>query len=193
VTRTASRQLVLVKHAVPVLDASRPAREWQLGAEGEGQARALAMALRRFLPFRLATSTEPKATRTAEIVAGELGIERTVIEGLREIDRPALPIMPRDEHERFNARLFQQFDDPVIGAESARAALDRFAWAIRDVVAQDSVQNIVVVTHGTVIALFAASHNPVDAFQLWQRLQCSACVVLGLPSFQLVEIVDPVA
>ena len=37
-----STALVLVKHALPVLDPSKPAREWQLGAEGEVQAKRLA-------------------------------------------------------------------------------------------------------------------------------------------------------
>lgn len=187
------RQIVLVKHALPVLDPARPARHWQLGAEGEAQARALAVALRRFNPFRLVTSTEPKAMRTAEIVANEFGVEVTGLEGLREIDRPVLPIMPRDELERFNAQLFEQFDAPVVGAESARAALERFSRALEEVAAAGSASNVVVVTHGTVIALFAAAHNPLDAFHLWQRLDCSMFVVLALPSFQLLEIVNPIS
>jgi 2,3-bisphosphoglycerate-dependent phosphoglycerate mutase len=189
---TPTRRLVLVKHALPALDDSRPACEWQLGAEGEEQARRLAVTLRRFVPFRLFSSTEPKAARTAEIVAAELGIEMASFDGLHEIDRPVLPIMPREEHERFNARLFTAFDEPVIGTESARAALGRFAPAVQDLVEQEPAQNVVVVTHGTVIALFVAAHNQVDAFQLWQRLPCSACVVLGLPALELLETVDPV-
>lgn len=187
------RQIVLVKHALPVLDPARPAREWQLGAEGEARARSLALALQRFAPFRLVSSTEPKAMRTAEIVADAFGVELTGVDGLQEIDRPVLPIMPRDEHERFNARLFEQFDAPVIGAESARTALERFSAALGDVVASDPTSKVVVVTHGTVIALFAAAHNPLDAFHLWQRLDCSMFVVLALPSFQLLELVNPIS
>lgn len=188
-----ARRLVLVKHALPVLDDSRPAREWQLGVEGEEQARRLVVTLRQFAPFRLASSTEPKAARTAAIVAAELGIGMTTLDGLREIDRPVVPIMPREEHERFNVRLFTAVDEPVIGTESARAALERFAPAVRDLLGQEPAQNVVVVTHGTVIALFVAAHNQVDAFQLWQRLQCSTCVVLGLPALELLETVDPVS
>jgi broad specificity phosphatase PhoE len=139
------------------------------------------------------TSVEPKAMRTAEIVANQFGVEVTGIEGLQEIDRPVLPIMPRDEHARFNARLFEQFETPVIGAESARAAVERFSLALGDVVGSDAASNVVVVTHGTVIALFTAAHNPLDAFHLWQQLECSMFVVLALPSFQLLEIVNPIS
>lgn len=66
------RQLVLVTHALPALDGAKPPREWILADEGENQARRLASALRRFLPFRVLSSPEPKALRTAELLALEL-------------------------------------------------------------------------------------------------------------------------
>lgn len=186
----ASRQLVLVKHALPMLDPARPAREWVLGAEGERQAAALAEELRRFLPFRLAASPEPKATRTAEIVADVLGLGLHHEDSLREIDRPVLPIMPPEEHERYNLRLFAEFDRPVIGTESARDAQHRFAAAVSRILEEDASQNHVMVAHGTVLALFAAGEDRTRAVSLWKRLQCPSFVVLDVPSMQLREVVD---
>jgi broad specificity phosphatase PhoE len=107
----------LIKHAQPVLDATVPAREWVLGAEGEEQSKRLGASLRRFIPCRLVTSPEPKALRTCEIVAGELNIPMTIVDGLQEIDRPVLPIMAPAEHERVNARIFSEADSRVIGGE----------------------------------------------------------------------------
>lgn len=186
----ASRQLVLVKHALPVLDPARPAREWVLGAEGERQAAALAEELRRFLPFRLAASPEPKASRTARIVADALGPGVDLDDGLREIDRPAIPIMPRDEHERYNLQLFAEFDRPVIGAESGREAQRRFAEAVARTLEKDASTNHVIVAHGTVVALFAAREDRAQAVALWKRLQCPSFVVLDLPSMRVREVVD---
>lgn len=185
-----SRQLVLVKHALPELDPTRPARAWVLGTEGERQAAVLADELRRFMPFRLAASPEPKASRTAGIVADALGLGVHLDDGLREIDRPVLPIMPRDEHERYNLRLFAEFDRPVIGAESAREAQQRFSAAVARLLAQDPSQNHVVVAHGTVVALFAAGRDQAKAVALWKRLQCPSFVVLDLPSMEVREVVD---
>src|SRR5262245_51514256 len=122
--------LVLVKHAHPLLDATKPAREWDLASEGEGQAKRLGALLRRFVPCRLVTSPEPKALRTSEIVAGELGISLAIVDGLREIDRPVLPIMSSHEHESLNARIFMEFDHRVMGSESAREARQRFAETV---------------------------------------------------------------
>jgi broad specificity phosphatase PhoE len=185
-----SRQLVLVKHALPVLDPARPAREWVLGADGERQSAALAEEVRRFLPFRLTASPEPKASRTARIVADAVGLDLHHEDGLREIDRPVLPIMPRDEHERYNLRLFAEFDRPVIGAESAREAQQRFAAAVARILEKDASRNHVMVAHGTVVALFAAGEDRAQAVALWKRLQCPSFVVLDVPSMQVREVVD---
>lgn len=189
----ASRQLVLVKHALPILDPARPAREWVLGPAGERQAAALAGELRRFLPCRLTTSPEPKAARTAEIVGNALGLGVHRMDGLREIDRPMLPIMTREEHESHNLRLFADFDQPVIGAESAREAQHRFAAAVARTLGRDESQNHVMVAHGTVIALFAGGGDRAQAVALWRRLQCPSFLVLDLPSMQLREVVDRIA
>jgi broad specificity phosphatase PhoE len=184
------RRLVLVKHALPILDPTRPAREWVLGPEGERQAAELADQLRRFLPFRLAASPEPKASRTAGIVAEALDLGVDLDDGLGEIDRPALPIMDRDEHERHNLRLFSEFDRPVIGAESAREAHERFAAAVARTLDKDASRNHVIVAHGTVIALFAAGEDRAQAVTLWKRLQCPSFVVLELPSMRVDEVIE---
>jgi probable phosphoglycerate mutase len=182
-------RIVLVKHALPILDASRPPREWLLAPDGEQQAKRLAVALRRFAPLRLVTSSEPKARRTAEIVAGELDRALTVVAGLQEIDRPALPILPASEHERLNARAFAEFDRAVIGRESARDARHRFTEAVSNELQRTHEDNnLVVVAHGTVIALMVSAHNPVDAFDLWRRLRCPSFVVLDAAAMALLEV-----
>lgn len=182
-------RVVLVKHAQPALDATKPAREWNLAVEGHEQSRRLASSLRRFIPCRLVSSPEPKALRTCEIVADELGISMTVVDGLQEIDRPVLPIMSASEHERLNARIFAEFDRRVMGLESAREAQDRFETTVQKVLGQTKVDNLVVVTHGTVTSLFVSQHNHVDGFQLWKRLQCPSFAVLERPSLRLVDVV----
>jgi broad specificity phosphatase PhoE len=180
----------LVKHAHPLMDATKPAREWDLAFEGERQAKRLGALLRRFVPCRLVTSPEPKALRTSQIVAGELGISPTTVDGLREIDRPVLPIMSSREHERLNARIFMEFDRRIMGRESAREAQTRFAVAIETELARTEEANLVVVAHGTVISLLVSQHDNIDPFELWKRLQCPSFVVLEKASLGLVEIVD---
>jgi broad specificity phosphatase PhoE len=186
-----SRLLVLVKHALPVLEGSTPPREWPLSDEGKAQAARLAERLGRFAPFRLSTSPEPKALQTSEIVAGELGIPLDVVEGLREIDRPAQPITSTEEHRALNAPIFWNMEVRVTRMESGREALERFEAAVRGVLrSAGDDENVVIVTHGTVLSLFVSAHNPIDAFNLWATLDCSALVVLDASTLSLVET-DP--
>ena len=182
--------MVLVKHAQPVLDGTKPAREWGLTAKGEEQAKRLGAALRPFIPCHLVSSPEPKALRTCEIVADELDASMRVVEGLREIDRPVLPIMPASEHEQLNARIFTEFEHRVMGRESAQEARQRFGDAVTTEALRTEANDLIVVAHGTVISLFVSEHNDVDSFGLWRRLQCPSFVVLENSSFRLLDVVD---
>jgi broad specificity phosphatase PhoE len=181
--------LVLVKHALPVLDSSKPAKAWQLGAEGERQAKPLAEHLRAFAPLRLIASPEPKATRTAELVAAELGIRSASVDGLQEFDRPQLPLLSKAEHERANEEIFVDPNRRVLGTESGRDALNRFSAAIAAELERTQTQSLVVIAHGTVISLFVGAHSAVDAFALWKQLVCPSYVVLNVPSYSLREVV----
>jgi broad specificity phosphatase PhoE len=183
-------RLVLVKHAMPVLDATRPAREWTLGPDGERQAAELAGRLRPFSPFRLVSSPEPKAATTAAIVGDTLGLTTHSVNGLQEFDRPALPILSPDEHERVNAEIFARPDRPVLGRESAAAALARFRKALLAEIAMQPESDLVVISHGTVIALFVAAHNPLHAFSVWKRLPCAGFAVLRVPGYSLIYLQD---
>lgn len=186
-------RLVLVKHALPQIDASKPPREWHLGAEGEAQAKRLAERLRAFEPLRMVTSPEPKAARTAELAAAELGLTVACVDGLQEIDRPALRLMSREEHAAVNQAIFTEPDRRVLGSESAREALERFSAALGSELRKNPGLPLVVTTHGTVISLFVGNHNAIDAFALWKRLECPSWVVLEDPAFTLVEVVDNAA
>jgi broad specificity phosphatase PhoE len=183
-------RLVLVKHAQPVLDAAVPARLWTLGEVGEVQATRLAWKLRELMPLTLVCSREPKAKRTCEIVASELGVSMRVVDGLEELDRPVLPLMSAEEHDRLNSRIFEDLAKPGIGEESGLQALGRFTTALTKAIDEAATDTLVVVTHGTVVSLLVSKHNDVDPIALWRRLSCPSFAVLTLPTFELRAIVD---
>jgi broad specificity phosphatase PhoE len=183
------RLVVLVKHAMPELEAGVAPQHWTLGSRGEAGARRVATELRRFGSFRLEHSPEPKASRTAELIALELGLERHERRGLEEIDRRASPLLSRAEHTAHNARLFASPSRAVVGGESADRALARFESALGAAVADTPAnEHLVVITHGTVIALLVAARDAVDGFALWQRLQCPSFVVLRAEGYRLCEV-----
>jgi broad specificity phosphatase PhoE len=184
--------LVLVKHALPVLDPAVPPRHWRLSVEGEHQSRRLASRLRAYAPLRLVASPEPKALLTGQLIASELGLNVSTAAGLKESDRSALPLMSKAEHERIVAPIFEDLHGRVLGAESGQDALTRFSAAVDTELEQTEAPNLVAITHGTVISLFVAAHNDIDGFELWKQLACPSFVVLDVPSFSLREIVSAV-
>jgi 2,3-bisphosphoglycerate-dependent phosphoglycerate mutase len=185
-----SGRIVLVKHAKPILDPTQPAREWKLGPEGEAQSQRLAERLRSFLPCGLLSSPEPKASRTCEIAAAELGLPMKAVTEFREIDRRLLPIMSSAEHEALNGRIFAESEQRILGCESAREATERFTTAMLRELERTEEENLVVIAHGTVISLFVSAYNSVDPFELWRRLHCPSFVVVKRPSLALVEVID---
>ena len=113
----------------------------------------------------LLSSTEPKARETAELIAPLLGLEVDLSDGLRETARRSVPWLERDELERGIRRLFERPDEVVFGEESASAALARFAAAVENL-----PESAVVVSHGTVLSLYAAPKTARDPYALWQSL-----------------------
>jgi broad specificity phosphatase PhoE len=180
------RFVVLAKHGSPALDPTTPAREWALSTRGESEALLLADKLRPYAPFQLVSSCEPKARRTADLVAEALQTTIRVVDDLREIDRPVLPIMEPARHRELNRPLFREPDRAVFGSETANAALCRFQAAILIEANRCAPASLVAISHGTVIALLVAMHNSVDGFELWSEFGCGEFVVLEMPSFRLV-------
>ncbi len=118
-----------------------------------------------------------------------LGLKTATVEGLGEFDRPALPLMTAAEHDRVNAAIFEDLSSVVLGRESGAQALARFSAALAAAIdAASDARTLVAVSHGTVIALFAAAHNDIDAHELWRRLQCPSYVVLSAPQYRIIRV-----
>jgi len=183
------RYLLLIRHAAPQIVPDVPAARWRLSDEGRQQADLLGKRLKRYVPETIISSIEPKAMETAEIVAAQLHILAATAPGLHEHDRTHAPFVPASDWHSTMKTFFAQPSELVWGCETAEQARDRFCCAMADVVIQHPAGNVAIVAHGTVITLFVAQHNPVDPFTFWRQLGLAGCVVLALPSYQLVETV----
>lgn len=174
--------LILIKHARPQIVPAQRAPQWRLGDEGRRQCDALAETLARWQPELLIASAEPKATETAQLTAQRLGVPWRTAPGLHEHDRSRAPYLADDEAYRAQIReLFARPDEPAFGTETARAALARFSAALDDALASVTERSVAVVTHGTVISLYAAHRFGMDGYTLWWRLGLPARVVADAP------------
>ena len=158
--------MLLVRHSAPELDPSAPADEWRLSEEGRLRCAALAARLAAAVPRVLVSSTEPKAHQTAELVAPALGLDVVLSDGLRETARRTVGWQSNAERERGIRELFERRDEVVYGEESAAEALARFESAVAGL-----PEPAVVITHGTVLSLYAAKLTGRDPFELWRSLE----------------------
>ena len=184
--------LILIKHATPVKDPERPSHEWELSEAGREQAIKLAKGLEASgLSFDLVcTSNEPKAEETGQIIAAELDRPMQVVADLHEHDRSNVPVMPTREFISSVALFFREKDRLVLGRETARDAKARIARAIETLMREHDGKDIAIVTHGTVLSLFAADFLNEDPFQLWRRMGLPSYIAMDWEKREMIRVVD---
>lgn len=177
---TAVRQLILVRHASPRPDPTRPASRWVLSDEGRARSQALARSLAAHRPAAIVSSEEPKARETARIVAAHLGLEAHALPDLGEHARESVPFF--DDVAEFEAaveRALASPDERVFGEETANQALARFDRAVARALRRHA-GTLAIIAHGTVIALFVASRTGGDARELWRGLGLAEGVAIEM-------------
>ena len=165
--------MLLVRHSLPEVDPALPAEEWPLSEEGRRRCGPLAGRLRAYGPTAIVSSTEPKSRETADVVGAELGLEVRESAALRETARRTVPWLEAEEFRQAVRALFDRPDDVVFGEESAAEALARFSAAVDRLPGET-----VVVSHGTVISLYAAARTGRDAFAIWSGLELPDLLVV---------------
>jgi broad specificity phosphatase PhoE len=183
-------RLILIKHAKPEIDANLPSHEWSLSPDGRRFSAVLAARLRAHSPRIVVSSTEPKAVQTAQIIAEALAIPAGVEPGLAEHDRSNVPMMKTRDFISSVANFFARPHQLVLGGETAAQARNRIVNAIDGLIDRHGSGDFAVVTHGTVLALFAAPLMETDAFELWREMGLPSYLVFDRPGMELVERCD---
>lgn len=185
------RYLILVKHSLPEVNPAMPAHAWRLSDEGRRRCAVLAARLTTYCPATIVSSREPKAAETATLLATAFGAPARQADDLHEHDRRAAGFLPEAQFEAAVESFFAHPHELRFGSETADQAHVRFHAAVeREVAAAPG--NVIVVAHGTVLALFVARCAGVAPFPLWQRLGLPSYVALTLPDYQLSSIADTV-
>jgi len=181
-------KLILVKHSLPEILPDIPASEWHLSAEGRKRCQVLGDNLARHDPDLIFSSQEPKAEETAQIIAQQLGKPLFIIPGLHEHERKTVRFTNEDQFIASVKKFFELPDAPVFGEETATQSLNRFSSATDELISQNRDQNLVVVSHGTVITLFVANNCGIEPFPFWSRLDLPSFVVLSTPDLEVLSI-----
>ncbi len=167
--------LHLVRHGRPLIDAARPASQWELDPAFYDDVWALRASAR--LPTRAAwfCSPEPKAQQTAQLLTdGAVG----VLDDLREHERGAGLL------DDFAIAVRHAFAAPHVAAveswEPLSCLRDRLLPAVRRIREAHAGEDVVLVGHGTAWTLLAAemTGEPPD-MERWSALAMPDVVELA--------------
>jgi 2,3-bisphosphoglycerate-dependent phosphoglycerate mutase len=99
----------------------------------------------------------------------------------------------REEFLEAVTTLFARSEELVFGDETGLEAQDRFAGAVESVIAAYPRENIAIVTHGTVLSLFASNHTGQNGYSIWQNLGMPAVVAFSYPNMELLAQENEIA
>jgi broad specificity phosphatase PhoE len=186
------RRLILVRHAAPEVQPDLPARDWPLSSDGRIQAERLAVRLASLrAPPIVFSSPERKAFETAGLIACALGLKVERVADLREHDRSGAGYLAADAFAAAIARFFSRPEELVFGRETAAQAGARFTAAVHELSARTPDRDILLVTHGTVMTLYAAAVAGVEPLPFWRGLGMPAAIVFSLPDHRLLQRLQP--
>jgi broad specificity phosphatase PhoE len=170
---------------VPEIRREVPAAEWRLSDAGTVRAAAFARQLDPGTAIKVYSSAEPKALETAHVLQTAWGLDGETIPGLGEHVRPLAQMFSREEFEARVRQMFLRPGELIFGDETADQARRRFTLAVMRLVTGSS-NDVIVVSHGTVMTLFAAEAAGLEPFAFWKSLEMPCAVTLSIPDLAVI-------
>lgn len=173
--------LYLVRHGRPVIDPSAPASTWDLDPEREHLVTELAARAPWPADAVWFTSPEPKALRTARLLAGR---EMPVVDDLREHERLGTGLLPD-----FVDAVGEAFAHPCSavrpGWESIARTRSRVVGAVWRLLEEHPRRDVVLVGHGTAWTLLAAFLTGTEPdVERWRALNMPDVITVEDPASQ---------
>ncbi len=176
--------IVFIRHAETKIDPDVPSYQWTLTETTYQACKDLARELQTLNLKCVVTSKEFKAKETGRVIAEVLNIPCEEFKNLHEHERGGVLFMKADIFQKRVQDFFAKPDELVFGQEKANQALQRFDQAVKDVLRQYP-QPFAIVTHASVLSLFIAHYNTLNAYEFWQTLKMPDKVVTDT-NFKLV-------
>ena len=177
--------LLLIRHAETQQDPNVPSSQWHLTERAYKACEDSAKRLREHSLSRITTSEEFKAKETGRVLAEYLSVPWNTAPNLHEHERVGVPYMEQAVWLGRLESFFKHPDDLILGNETGTRARRRFDSAVRGVLGEYPNEPLAIVAHASVMALFVAHYNEVDALSFWQKLEMPDVVMLSLPGFRL--------
>ena len=141
--------------------------ERPLSSAGVDAAQSVAARLATQPIAALYTSPSRRSIETVEPLASRLGLHLEVVRDLRERELPAVSL---DEFDSFVQQAWNDPNQSPCGGESNVQAQVRGLAVVRDVVARHVGSQVVLATHGNLLALVLHALDPSFGYEFWRRL-----------------------
>ena len=155
------RNVVLIRHAEPLVEPNRPPAEWHLSSRGRKLSYELGTCLITRGLRRLVTSPEEKAMATVTVVAEVLGVIIIADDRLCEVRRPWIDSNFADAVARYLQ------GERIEGWEPFERVVSRLQDSL---VSHSDAGPVGLVTHGTAMACILDSLDLADRAHFWSDL-----------------------
>ncbi len=138
-----------------------------LTEQGKQDAKALVHTLKDLGVDHILSSPYKRAVDTIRPLAEKMNLEIQRIEGLKE---RVLSDQPMDD---WLVKLEQSFTDKDLafeGGESSREALSRILNVIEEMLNNEEMNRVVLVSHGNLMSLLINHYDPAFGFQEWAKM-----------------------
>ncbi|WP_087003521.1 histidine phosphatase family protein [Rhizobium sullae] len=183
-------RIVLVRHSIPAIEENTPSIDWRLSAAGEAAAIKLAKNLSGFSVKEIISSPEKKAHQTATLIADRLGLPVRIDPDFREHGRSKVGYIARGDFEAGITRLLENPHQLTFGDESADAVFNRMKQAVARARMAQSGGDLMIVSHGTAMSIYAARVLSVDPLAFWRSLSIPTAIVLNGNEMNVINVQD---
>ena len=173
--------LYLVRHGRPVVDPSVPASTWVLDPEYEHLVTEMAARAPWSAGAVWFTSPEPKAARTARLLAGR---DVPLVDDLREHVRRGTGLLS-DFVDSVGEAFAHPYSETHPGWEPIAQTRSRVVAAVRRILEDHPGRDVVLVGHGTAWTLLAAFLTGTEPdLERWRALTMPDVITVEGPAFQ---------
>ena len=182
------RGLILVRHAMPVVSDTVPSTAWTLPESSMEDCVLLAHCLPPGLAPLVYTSSQPKAERTAAVIALRRGLKVETDEALREVDKPEEWFADDNDYRATVVDYLR--DGGRESWETHAAVARRFGAGVNRALAANPSGDLVVVNHGMALSLYLASKTAIDLVPFWRALTFPDAWRLDLDTRELIRLFE---
>jgi broad specificity phosphatase PhoE len=180
-------QLILVRHSKTLQDKTKSNLLWQLSPEGIQLAELLAKDSLIQKVGCFYTSDQTKAIQTTLLLAKDNYIPIRVFPELTEATSITNGYF--DDYEHRVSLWHQDPEDRINNGETSKEALARFNKIINSIItnAQNSSENIGIVSHANVLSLFTAQFENRNSAEIHKQIRMPDTAILDWESRRLIK------